>query len=151
MFKLKTSLTAAALLAMLAGPAFADDDDRRDRNRRDRYDYRHDRDDDDRRYDHRRYDDRRDHRGRRHVPPVRFRSDFAYRNGYELAWRDWERHGRYNRQWRRSHPSWNRGGYRYGYDEGWRDAARYFGHGYRPRYWARDPRGSWYFGFHIDG
>lgn len=195
----KTTLTTALLAMLLAGPAFADDDDRRGRgdDRDDRYDRRHDdrnddrsdrrhdrrddrrdhrRDDrrDDRRYDGRggdrywhddvrRYfydgrdrrdwrDYRRDYRGRdwRYVPPVRWSASFGYRSGYEAAWDDWQRYGRYDRKWRR-HSFRGDHGFRAGYEAGWRDAARYYGHGYRPRSWARDPRGSWYFGFHIDG
>ncbi|HXV40138.1 MAG TPA: hypothetical protein VD701_04145 [Steroidobacteraceae bacterium] len=199
----KTTLTAAMLAMLLAGPAFADDDDdRRGRggDRDDRYDRRHDdRDDDrsdrrddrrdDRRHDRRddrrddrrfdgrndrrndgywhddvrRYfrdgrdrrdwrDHRRDYRGRdwRYLPPVRWSASFGYRAGYEAAWDDWGRYGRYDRKWRR-HSFRGDHGFRAGYEAGWRDAARYYGHGYRPRSWDRDPRGGWYFGFHIDG
>jgi len=198
----KTTLTAATLAMLLAGPAFADDDDHRGRgdDRGDGYDRRHDdRDDDrfdrrdDRRDDrrHDRRDDRRDDRrhdrrddrrndgywhddvrryyydGRdhrdwrdyrrgnhyrdwRYVPPSRWSISFGYRSGYEAAWDDWGRYGRYDRKWRR-HSFRNDHGFRAGYEAGWRDASRYYGHGYRPRYWARDPRGSWYFGFQIDG
>jgi hypothetical protein len=83
------------------------------------------------------------------VPPVRYRADSGYRSGYELAWSDWARHGRNDRNWRRQPPSRYRAhtGYRSGYEAGWRDAARYYGSGYRARHWARDPFGSWFFGF----
>lgn len=190
---LKTTLTAATLALLLAGPALADDDrrgrgdrddryDRRHDDRDDRYDRRHDRRDDrhDRRHDRRddrrrdgnwhdnvrRYyydgrdnrdwrDYRRDFRGRdwRYVPPARYSSNYGYRYGYELAWSDWARYGRHDRGWRRSPPSRYRldVAYRSGYEAGWRDAARYYGYGYRPRYWAHDPRSGWYFGFHITG
>jgi len=142
------------------------DDDRHDRrhDRRDdrRHDRRHDRrddwrddrywHDDVRRYYRGRHDDRSWHRYRhwRHVPPARYGTSFGYRSGYELAWDDWRRHGRYNRGWRR-HSFRGDYGFRAGYEAGWRDAAIHFSDGYGPRYWARDPRGSWYFGFHIDG
>lgn len=165
----KTTLTAATLAMLLAGPAFADDDrgrrgddrdDRYDRRYDDRHrdwdrDRRYDRDHDRRRYDHRRHDNRDwgRHRGWRHVPPAHFRADYGYRNGYELAWRDWERYGRHNRGWRRPYTSQFHinFGYRSGYEDGWRDALRYYGRGYRPRYWARDSHGGWFFGFHING
>jgi hypothetical protein len=172
---IKSTLTAATLAMLLAGPAFADDDDDRRRrgDRDDRYDHRyddrrHDRDydrrHDNRRADKRRHDnrraDKRRHdnrdwgrdRGRRHVPPARYRADFGYRSAYEQAWSDWLRYGRHDRNWRR-YPSRYRIdlGYRSGYDSGWRDAARYYGHGYRPGRWLHDPRGGWYFGFHIVG
>ena len=164
---IKSTLTAALLATLLAGPAFADDDDdrRRGDGRDDRYDRRyddrdhdrhdrrrHDRRDDDRRHGHDWRDDRRWHRDRdwRHVPPAHYRLSFGYRSGYELAWRDWQRYGRHDRRWRRN--SYRSDfGFRIGYDAGWRDAARYYGRGYRPRYWERDPHGSWYFGFRIDG
>jgi hypothetical protein len=150
-----------------------DDDQRYDRDRRYDYDPRYN---NDRRYDNNwRYDNdwsrfdrwRRDgwrhdrgrddnfwNRGRdwRYVPPIRYRADFGYRSGYELAWRDWDRYGRYNRHWRRRPDRFYLDfGYQAGYEAGWRDASRYFGYGYRPRYWANDPHGGWYFGFHIDG
>ena len=32
---------------------------------------------------------------------TRYGVDFGYRSGYELAWRDWQNYGRYNRNWRR--------------------------------------------------
>jgi hypothetical protein len=74
------------------------------------------------------------------VPPYRYSVDFGYRSGYELAWRDWQTYGRYNRNWRR--PGLLRFGvgytYRSGYEAGWRDAANYYGRGYRPDYWAFD-------------
>jgi len=176
---IKSTLTAAALAMLLAGPAFADDDgrrgdrdrdrgerhsDRRDHDRHDNDRRRHDRDDRRHDRDHGRYD--RDRRGgewhdfvrqnaryRRHLPPSRYRADFGYRSAYELAWSDWGRYGRYDRGWHRPIPRQYRGhhGYRSGYEAGWRDASRYYRSGYRPRYWARDPRGSWYFGFHITG
>ncbi len=109
-----------------------------------------------RRYDDIRHDKHRHkHRGHdryhRHVPPSRYRADYGYRSGYDLAWRDWARYGRHDRRWRRAYWNGNSHGYRSGYEAGWRDASYYFGYGYRPRYWARDPHGSWYFGFHIDG
>lgn len=182
----KTTLTAATLAMLLAGPAFADDDDRRGRgdDRDDRYDRRHDDRDDDR--NHRRNDrrhDRRDHRrddrnwhdnlrryyydgrdgrdwrdyrrwnnGRdwRYVPPARFSISLGYRLGYEQAWNDWHRYGRHDRRWKR-HSFRHDHGFRAGYEAGWRDAARNYSYGYRPRSWARDPRGTWYFGFHING
>jgi len=169
---IKTTLTAGMLAMLLAGPAFGDDDDdrrRRGHDRDDRHDRRHDDrrhddDRDDRRYDHRRndhgrYDHRRDdrryghwrsNRHWRHVPPVHYRVDFGYRSGYELAWRDWVQYGRNDRNWRRR-PYRADFGYWAGYEAGWRDAARYHRPGYRPGYWARDPRDGWYFGFHIDG
>lgn len=140
--------------------------DRRDHDRDHRYDRRHDR-----RYDRRDgwrddrywtdnvrsyyrgryYDrDRRDYRHWRHVPPARYGLSFGYRSGYELAWDDWRRHGRHDRGWRR-HSFRGDYAFRAGYEAGWRDAARYFSRGYRPRYWERDPYGSWYFGFEITG
>lgn len=182
--KIKSTLTAATLALLLAGPAFADDDGHRggrDRDRGQRHsfqrddDRRHDgrdddrrrhnddwRRDDDRRHDGRdsdrrrhddewRHDGRHNDRFRRHVPPSRYRADFGYRSAYELAWSDWARYGRHDRRWHRSPPTRYRFdfGYRSGYESGWRDASRYYGSGYRPRYWSRDPYGSWYFGFHI--
>jgi len=175
---LKSTLNAGLLAMLLAGPAFGDDDDDRRRRGHDRDD-RYDRHDDDRRdgyrHDNRRYDHRRDDDWRyrpwrndwdwrndwrhdpwrndrrwRHIPPVRYRADFGYRSGYELAWRDWVQFGRHDRHWRRRS---FRGDYSYwaGYDAGWCDAAEYYGYGYRPGYWAHDPRDGWYFGFHIDG
>jgi len=162
---IKSTLTAATLAMLLTGPAFADDDDRRrggnDRDRGERHSDRHDdrRHDDNWHHDRRRHDDdwrdfvRHNDRMRRHVPPSRYRADYGYRSAYELAWTDWARYGRHDRRWHRSIPWRYRGdyGYRSGYEAGWRDASRYYGSGYRPRYWARDPVGSWYFGFHIDG
>jgi len=87
------------------------------------------------------------------VPPTRYSVDFGYRSGYELAWRDWQSYGRYNRYWRRQAFYGYGVGYSYrsGYEAGWRDAANYYGRGYRPDYWAFDPRGGWYFGFRIEG
>jgi hypothetical protein len=157
---IKSTLTAATLALLLAGPAFADDDDR---DRGDRHSYRHD---DDRRhdgwdYDRRRYDDdwryddrykyKYKHRDRRHVPPSRYRADYGYRSAYELAWSDWARYGRHDRRWNRSIPKRYRGdqGYRAGYESGWRDAVRYYDQGYRPHYWSRDPRGHWFYGLRI--
>lgn len=153
---IKSTLTAATLAMLLAGPALADDNDHRRRgdDRDDRYDhryddrrhdgdrnrrydrdrdYRYDRDHDRRRFDGRRHDYRdwgRD-RGWRHVPPSRYRAHYGYRSAYEQAWSDWGRYGRYDRDWRR-YPSRYRIdiAYRSGYDAGWRDAARYFGYGY---------------------
>lgn len=133
------------------------DDDRRDW---DRNDWR--RDDDWRRrgwqYHGWRNDGWRHYRGHdnrhwRHVPPYRYGADFGYRSGYELAWRDWLSHGRYDRHWRRNAFYGYGFGYSYGagYDAGWRDAAYYYGRGYRPDYWAHDPYGGWYFSFRIDG
>lgn len=182
----KTTLTAAALAMLLAGPAFADDD-RRGWRDDDRYDRRHDDHDkdrrgrghdkrDDRRHQGHRDDDRRyyysyrdndrryyrkdwrpyyapyhyrAHNHWRHMPPVRYSISFGYRSGYEQAWLDWGRYGRHDRYWRRYS---FRGdfGFRDGYEAGWRDAARYYGD-YGPGYWSRDPRGSWFFGFRIDG
>lgn len=192
---LQTTLTAATLALLLAGPAFAGDDDRRGRGdgRDDRYERRHDDRDDGRaehrheRRDERRHDgDWRRHDGRRHdrhwhddvrryyyydgrdnrdwrdyrrgyrgrdwryVPPPRWSVSFGYRAGYEAAWGDWHRYGRHDRRWRR-HSFRHDHGFHAGYEAGWRDASRYYGYGYRPRYWARDPYGSWYFGFRIDG
>jgi hypothetical protein len=225
---IKSTLTAAALALLLAGPAFADDDDHDRRPRGDDRDHRYDHRDDDRddkkdknksryrRDDHGRDDDdwnrgrhdndwsrgrddndwnrgrqdndwnrgrahndndrrrdddwrlfdnwrrdgwrhdrgRDDHfwnRGRdwRYVPPARYRADLGYRTGYESAWRDWERYGRHDRNWRHRPSTRYRlnVGYQSGYEAGWRDAARYFGSGYRPRHWARDSLGSWFFGF----
>lgn len=153
---IKSTLTAATLALLLAGPAFADDDDR---DRGDRHSYRHD---DDRRhdgwdYDHRRYDDdwrydgRHKDRHRRHVPPSRYQADYGYRSAYDLAWNDWARYGRHDRRWNRSIPKRYRGdqGYRAGYEAGWRDAVRYYNRGYRPYYWSRDPRGDWFYGLRI--
>jgi hypothetical protein len=174
---IRTAWTAVTLAALLAGPAFADDDRRgRDRDRDDRREHRDDRRDDDwrrgdrdrdywhervrrhddvrhdkRRYDKKRYDHRGYERHRRHLPPARYRADYGYRSGYDLAWRDWVRYGRHDRRWRRSYWNGSNHGYRSGYEAGWRDAARYYGAGYRPRYWARDPRGGWFFGFNLDG
>lgn len=132
-------------------------DDRGQRNgdwRRDN-DRRHDgRDYDRRRNDNDwRHDGRRNDRYRRHVPPSRYRADHGYRSAYELAWNDWMRYGRHDRRWSRSVPTRYRFdfGYRSGYETGWRDASHYYDSGYRPRYWSRDPYGSWYFGFHIEG
>jgi len=95
----------------------------------------------------------RDDRHWRHYPPPSYRLDFGYRSGYELAWRDWLSYGRYDRYWRRSSFYGFGVGYTYhsGYEAGWRDAAFYYGRGYRPDYWAYDPRGGWYFSFHITG
>ena len=157
---IKSTWTAATLALLLAGPAFADDDDR---DRGDRHSYRHD---DDRRhdgqdYDRRRYDDdwryddrykyKYKHRDRRHVPPSRYRADYGYRSAYELAWSDWARYGRHDRRWNRSIPKRYRGdqGYRAGYEAGWRDATRNYNSGYRPSNWSRDPRGDWFYGFRI--
>ena len=94
-----------------------------------------------------------DHRHWRYVPPHRYSLDFGYRSGYELAWRDWLSHGRYNRHWRRDAFYGYGSGYTYrtGYEAGWRDAAFYYGRGYRPDYWSHDPAGGWYFGFSISG
>jgi len=94
-----------------------------------------------------------DNRHWRYVPPTRYSVDFGYRSGYELAWRDWQSYGRYNRYWRRQAFYGYGVGYSYrsGYEAGWRDAANYYGRGYRPDYWAFDPRGGWYFGFRIEG
>jgi len=158
--KIHSTLTAAALAMFLASPAFGDDDDRGRGRGHDRDD-RHDRRDDDRR-DYRshdrddgqwRHDNWRDDRHRRHVPPVRYRADFGYRSGYELAWRDWTRYGRHDNRWRRAPSTWYRAdfGYRSGYEEGWRDASRHYGAGYRPRYWAQDPRDGWFFSFGFEG
>ena len=172
---LKFTFTAAALALLLAGPATADDDWR---DRYDRREHRYDRDDwrrhhDRRDHKHDRYcdhdrdrwrpighhyldwrwrDDRyRDHGYRRHVPPVHYRTDFGYRSGYELAWQDWHRYGRYDRYWRRQRGFGAGYAYQSGYEAGWRDAASYYGHGYRPGYWAFDPGDGWYFSFHISG
>ncbi len=137
---IKSLMTAAMLAVLLTGPAMADDDDWRDVVQR--YDGR---DDYGRHYDH-----GRKHRRGWHTPPARYRADYGYRSAYELAWRDWARHGRHHRN--RQHASW-RGysrGYRSGYDDGWRDAARYYGRGYRPRDWRRDAGGSWYFDLLFD-
>lgn len=154
------------------------DDDRRDDWDRDDDRRSHDwrRDDDRRRHDWRRDDWRRDgdwrrrgwhysgwrndgwryyrwHDSRhwRYVPPVRYSLDFGYRSGYELAWRDWLSHGRYDRYWRRRSFYGFDAGYRIGYEAGWRDAAFYYSRGYRPDYWAYDPHGGWYFSFRIAG
>lgn len=75
------------------------------------------------RYDHRRYDHRRHHR---------------------------------HYDYRRHHipPPYYRGhyGYRVGYGFGWHDARPFYGHGYRPGYWYRDPYDShWYFSFYFEG
>lgn len=93
-----------------------------------------------------------DNRHWRYVPPSRYSLDFGYRSGYELAWRDWQNHGRHDRHWRRSSFYGYGVGYTYhsGYDAGWRDAAYYYGRGYRPDYWDYDPHGGWYFGFRFD-
>ncbi len=94
-----------------------------------------------------------DNRHWRYVPPSHYRIDFGYRSGYELAWRDWQSYGRYDRYWRRR-PAYGYGvglAYQSGYDAGWRDASLYFGRGYRPGYWAYDPRDGWFFSFHIEG
>jgi hypothetical protein len=100
-----------------------------------------------------RYYRRHDHRHWRYVPPTRYSVDFGYRSGYELAWRDWQNYGRYDRYWRRNAYYGYGVGYTYrsGYDAGWRDAAYYYGRGYRPNYWSYDPYGGWYFGFSISG
>jgi hypothetical protein len=94
-----------------------------------------------------------DRRHWRYVPPYRYSAHFGYRSGYELAWRDWLRYGRYDRHWRRNAFYGYGVGYEYraGYDAGWRDAAMYYGRGYRPNYWAYDPREGWYFSFSIGG
>ncbi|MGH8131269.1 MAG: hypothetical protein ACRES3_10495 [Steroidobacteraceae bacterium] len=70
-----------------------------------------------------------------------------------MAWGDWHQFGRHDRYWRRR-PFRGDFGYWAGYEAGWRDAARYYdyyGSGYRPGYWAHDPRDGWFFSFHIDG
>lgn len=142
-------------------------DDRRDDRRRDDDSQRHDgwrpydnvRQYENWRRDGWRYDRGRDdnywRRGRdwRYAPPVRYRADYGYRYGYELAWRDWDRYGRNDRRWHRRPESRYRFDYGYlsGYDAGWRDAGQYFGYGYRPRYWSRDPYGSWFFSFSLSG
>lgn len=92
------------------------------------------------------------YRSWRHSPPTRYSVSFGYRSGYELAWLDWDRYGRHDRYWRR-HSYRGDYGYREGYEDGWRDASRYYDYdyGYRSGYWSRDPRGSWFFGFRIDG
>ncbi len=94
-----------------------------------------------------------DNRHWRYVPPSRYSVDFGYRSGYELAWRDWQDHGRYDRHWRRRSFYGYGVGYTYrsGYDAGWRDAAYHYGRGYRPDYWNYDPYGGWYFSFRIGG
>jgi hypothetical protein len=94
-----------------------------------------------------------DHRHWRYVPPYRYSAHFGYRSGYELAWRDWLRYGRYDRYWRRNAFYGYGVGYEYrsGYEAGWRDAAMYYGRGYRPNYWAYDSRGGWYFSFSLSG
>ena len=94
-----------------------------------------------------------DHRHWRYVPPYRYSLDFGYRSGYELAWRDWLNHGRYDRYWSRNAFYGYGSGYTYraGYEAGWRDAALYYGRGYRPNYWSHDPYGGWYFSFSISG
>jgi hypothetical protein len=94
-----------------------------------------------------------DNRHWRYVPPYRYSLDFGYRSGYELAWRDWLRYGRYDRYWRRGAYYGYGVGYTYraGYDAGWRDAMYYYGLGYRPDYWSYDPHGGWYFSFRIEG
>jgi hypothetical protein len=145
------------------------DDDRHDWRGHDRDDDRHDwrdhdrrRDDDWRRrgwrYDGWHNDGWRHYRGHdnrhwRYVPPDRYRVDFGYRSGYELAWRDWLDHGRHDRYWRRSAFYGYGSGhtYRSGYEAGWRDAAYYYNRGYRPNYWSYDPHGGWFFGFSISG
>ena len=160
---IKSTLTAATLAMLLVGPAFADDNDRRrgdkDRDRDQKHSFRHDdgrhydddrrHGDDDRYDDDWRYDDRHNDRHRRPVPPSRYRADYGYRSAYDLAWGDWARQGRHDRRWHRSIPKRYRGdyGYRSGYEAGWRDASRYYRSGYRPRYWSRDPRGNWFYGF----
>lgn len=100
---------------------------------------------------HRYYPEYR-YRSWRHAPPARYSVSFGYRSGYELAWLDWDRYGRNDRYWRR-HSFRGDYGYREGYEDGWRDASRYYDYdyGYRSGYWSRDPRGSWFFGFRIDG
>ena len=145
----------------------------RDRGRDHDGDRRHDwdRDDDRRGHDWRRDDDWRrrgwhyagwrndgwryyrwhDNRHWRYVPPVHYSLDFGYRSGYELAWRDWLSHGRYDRYWRRRSFYGFDAGYHAGYEAGWRDAAYYYSRGYRPDYWAYDPHGGWYFSFRIAG
>jgi hypothetical protein len=163
---LKSLLSTAALTALLAGPAAADDDDWRHRDRdrdRDRNAHRHDQDRSDWRPNWHHHPDwrwrrdgwrdhSRDHWRWRHVPPRHYRLDLHYRSGYELAWRDWHDHGRHDRYWRRSPRRHGfGGGYWAGYDAGWRDAASYYGRGYRPGYWAYDSRDGWFFGFHISG
>ena len=85
---IKSTLVAATLATLLAGPALADDPSKHgddDRFRGQAQTYRHD---DDRQYDDRRYPDRQyDHRWR-HVPPAHYRSSNGYRAGYESGWRD---------------------------------------------------------------
>jgi len=126
---IKSTLVAATLATLLAGPALADDKAKHgdeDRFRGQAQTYRHD-DNwrgndgryDDRRYDDWRYPDRQYDRRWRHIPPVYYRSSSGYRVGYE---------------------------------SGWRDAAQNCHFDYRPGRWYRDPRESyWYFGFQIDG
>ncbi len=92
-----------------------------------------------------------DNRHWRYVPPNRYSFDDGYRSGYERAWRDWLAYGRHDRYWRGGPGYGVNFGYRSGYDAGWRDAAYQYSRGYRPDYWAYDPRGGWYFTFRIEG
>jgi hypothetical protein len=173
----RKSLMAASLALLLAGPATADDDKQRGTyapERRGWDDNRHGDHDRDRGRGHDRHANDRDgwrrhdggwrndgwrhhrwhdNRHWRHFPPSHYQLDFGYRSGYELAWRDWLNRGRYNRYWRRnSFYGYGVGHtYRTGYEAGWRDAALYYGRGYRPDYWAYDPRDGWFFGFHVQG
>jgi len=121
---IKSTLVAATLATLLAGPALADDrakhgDDYRFRGQVQTY-----RHGDDWRGDDRHYDGWHDPDGQfghrwRHIPPPHYRSSSGYRVGYE---------------------------------SGWRDAAQNCHFDYRPGRWYRDPRESyWYFGFQIDG
>ncbi len=121
---IKSTLVAATLATLLAGPALAGDKAKhgnQDRFRGQVQTYRHDGDwrEDDRHYDGRQYPYGQFSHRWRHIPPAYYRSSSGYRVGYE---------------------------------SGWRDAARNCRFDYRPGRWYRDPRESyWYFGFQIDG
>lgn len=153
---LKTTLTAAALALLLAGPAFADhDDDYRRGDDRDRYDHR----DDDR--DHDRDRNRGNGRGNGHA----YGHDRDHDRGRDdNDWNrrrhdnDWNRYDRWRNDGWRYHRGnddyyWNRGndwrfvpparyradrGYRSGYELAWRDFARYG----RDRNWRRRSHNS---------
>lgn len=144
---IKSTLTAATLALLLAGPAFADDDDGRrggnDRDRGDSNGYRHD---DDRRHDDKwrfddkgkrkkdwRRDDDRRHDGRDYDRHRYDDRDYG-RRGYDD---DWRYDGRNDDRYRRHvPPSRYRAdyGYRSAYELAWSDWARY---GRHDRRWNR--------------
>lgn len=139
----KTTLTAATLALLLAGPAFADDDHRgRGADRGDRYDHRdHDRD---HRYERRDGDRDRHRYDRRHDRRYDRRDDRYWTDNVRSYYRgrhhdrDWrhDRHWRQDRYWRHVPPA-RYGlsfGYRSGYELAWDDWRRY---GRHDRGWRR--------------